>query len=74
MGDSSTGMEGTSLEHLADLASPSQPANAGLPVIDSVSNYEKLKRIGEGTYGVVCESVHTGCQAAHAPQRKLALK
>ena len=26
-----------------------------LPVRDSVSNYEKISRIGEGTYGVVCE-------------------
>lgn len=28
---------------------------AALPVKDSVSNYEKISRIGEGTYGVVCE-------------------
>ena len=55
MGDRTTGMESTSMEHLAELASPNQPAKTGLPVIDSVSNYEKLKRIGEGTYGVVCE-------------------
>lgn len=27
-----------------------------LPVVDAVSDYEKLHRIGEGTYGVVCES------------------
>ena len=26
-----------------------------LPVRDAVSNYEKISRIGEGTYGVVCE-------------------
>ena len=26
-----------------------------LPVRDSVSNYEKISRIGEGTYGVVCK-------------------
>jgi hypothetical protein len=26
-----------------------------LPVRDPVANYEKIKRIGEGTYGVVCE-------------------
>ena len=26
-----------------------------LPVLDSVQEYEKLHRIGEGTYGVVCE-------------------
>ena len=25
-----------------------------LPVRDPVTNYEKIKRIGEGTYGVVC--------------------
>ena len=28
-----------------------------LPVRDAVSNYEKISRIGEGTYGVVCESL-----------------
>ena len=27
-----------------------------LPVRDSVSNYEKISRIGEGTYGVVCKT------------------
>ena len=27
-----------------------------LPVKDSVGNYEKISRIGEGTYGVVCEN------------------
>ena len=26
-----------------------------LPVRDAVSNYEKISRIGEGTYGVVCK-------------------
>lgn len=26
-----------------------------LPVHDPVGNYEKIKRIGEGTYGVVCK-------------------
>ena len=56
-------MEG--LEHLAELATSSQPASTGLPVIDSVSNYEKLKRIGEGTYGVVCESSQIGYHPAH---------
>ncbi|KAG2500660.1 hypothetical protein HYH03_001426 [Edaphochlamys debaryana] len=30
-----------------------QPASAELPVFDAVSNYEKLYRIGEGTYGIV---------------------
>ena len=30
-------------------------SNESLPVRESVSKYEKLKRIGEGTYGVVCE-------------------
>ena len=28
-----------------------------LPVRESVSNYEKISRIGEGTYGVVCKSI-----------------
>jgi len=32
---------------------PSLPES--LPVRDPVTNYEKIKRIGEGTYGVVCE-------------------
>lgn len=26
-----------------------------LPVLDAVSDYEKIKRIGEGTFGIVCE-------------------
>lgn len=26
-----------------------------LPVLDSVTDYEKIKRIGEGTFGIVCE-------------------
>lgn len=26
-----------------------------LPVLDPVSDYEKIKRIGEGTFGIVCE-------------------
>lgn len=45
------------MQHLGDVASPSAPCKAPLPVVDSVSNYEKLQRIGEGTYGVVCESL-----------------
>ena len=32
------------------------PVDSDLPVLDSVLNYEKINRIGEGTYGVVCES------------------
>lgn len=39
-------------------ASSAQPT-ASLPVYDSVSAYEKLHRIGEGTYGVVCECTVT---------------
>jgi hypothetical protein len=31
------------------------PGDESLPVIDAVVDYEKIKRIGEGTYGVVCE-------------------
>ena len=26
-----------------------------LPVLHPVTDYEKIKRVGEGTYGVVCE-------------------
>ncbi len=29
--------------------------DSDLPILDSVLNYEKINRIGEGTYGVVCE-------------------
>lgn len=32
--------------------------DGGLPVLDPVANYEKIKRIGEGTYGVVCKCQH----------------
>ena len=27
-----------------------------LPVLHPVTDYEKIKRVGEGTYGVVCKS------------------
>ena len=26
-----------------------------LPVVDAVTDFEKIKRIGEGTYGVCCK-------------------
>lgn len=28
-----------------------------LPILNPVTEYEKIKRVGEGTYGVVCEYV-----------------
>ena len=39
-------------------------ADSDLPVLDSVLNYEKINRIGEGTYGVVCESPSTAAAGA----------
>lgn len=30
--------------------------DAELPVLDPVGDYEKIKRIGEGTFGIVCET------------------
>lgn len=37
-----------------------------LPVRDPVANYEKIKRIGEGTYGVVCKYLqHHGLASFH---------
>ena len=49
------------------MPAPSEDADAAAPtvidappVIDSVTNYEKLHRIGEGTYGVVCRSRGSG--------------
>lgn len=33
---------------------PQGPEQA-LPVLNPVTDYEKIKRVGEGTYGVVCE-------------------
>jgi hypothetical protein len=64
-------MEGSvrDMQHLADVASPSSSKPASLPVLESVSNYEKLQRIGEGTYGVVCESPTHNAEllACHTP-------
>lgn len=37
---------------------PAGAAAASLPVLDSVLEYEKLHRIGEGTYGVVYKGKH----------------
>ena len=37
------------------MAAEKRPASE-LPVLDSVVDYEKLHRVGEGTYGVVCGS------------------
>ena len=34
--------------------SPQLPVES-LPVFDDVQDYEKIQRIGEGTYGVVCK-------------------
>lgn len=43
-----------------------------LPVVHPVTDYEKIKRVGEGTYGVVCKQgtgSHTSpelwCEATH---------
>eukprot|EP00775_Hariotina_reticulata_P010109 gene10109-10265_t len=44
-------------------STPSSPHHQqSLPVVDSVLDYEKLHRIGEGTYGVVYKArhIHTG--------------
>ena len=55
---------------------PSQPTNHSLrpapttlPVLDSVSRYEKLGRIGEGTYGVVYKARDTVTGALVALKR-----
>lgn len=37
-------------------------ATSDLPVLQAVQDYEKITRIGEGTYGIVCE-----CQAPSQP-------
>ena len=57
-------MEGSvkDMQHLGDVASPSWSNPASLPVLESVSKYEKLQRIGEGTYGVVCECPRQAAQ------------
>ena len=34
---------------------PLQGHEQALPVLNPVTDYEKIKRVGEGTYGVVCE-------------------
>lgn len=33
---------------------------SSLPVLDAVTDYEKIERIGEGTFGIVC-----ACTAMH---------
>lgn len=48
----------------ANIITPVSQPLASLPVFDSVAAYEKLHRIGEGTYGVVCERsarMHGAC-------------
>lgn len=51
--------------HHAEVAEPSRSTEKAskpeclLPVLDPVSNYEKLHRIGEGTYGVVYKAKDT---------------
>ena len=34
-----------------------QGQEQALPMLHPVTDYEKIKRVGEGTYGVVCEAV-----------------
>ena len=36
---------------------PLQGHEQALPVLNPVTDYEKIKRVGEGTYGVVCEAL-----------------
>lgn len=36
-----------------------------LPVVDAVTDFEKIKRIGEGTYGVCCECLWSLCFCCH---------
>lgn len=48
-----------------------QQAPLHLPVLDSVLDYEKLHRIGEGTYGVVYKGklVDAWCAGLQVPSR-----
>ncbi len=39
------------------------PESAYLPVVDTVTDYEKIERIGEGTFGIVCTSLTINHQA-----------
>lgn len=49
--------EGADAEGQQQQRAPAEPPTPPrvLPVLDPVSDYEKICRIGEGTYGVVCE-------------------
>ncbi len=49
----------SSRQDLTARPTPSPPPQLdALPIFDDVQDYEKIQRIGEGTYGVVCK-LHT---------------
>ena len=50
-----TATVGTAAAASGAASAPADLADAELPVLDPVSDYEKIKRIGEGTFGIVCE-------------------
>jgi hypothetical protein len=63
---------GTAAATSGAASAPADLADAELPVLDPVSDYEKIKRIGEGTFGIVCEwSVALGQPAAAVCRRCL---
>jgi hypothetical protein len=49
-----TATVGTAAAASCAARAPADLADAELPVLDPVSDYEKIKRIGEGTFGIVC--------------------
>ena len=49
-------MSGRSARHsIACISGSPGTSEPVLPVVDAVTDFEKIKRIGEGTYGVCCK-------------------
>ena len=47
------------------MAAAAAADGAVLPTVDSVLDFEKIGRVGEGTYGVVCATLISPCRALY---------